>query len=156
VEAGPAFVTQMVIDRVQDRLDSQFRDNDALDLKALGILAVDAAAVAALVAAHQVLNGFWWIPALGLAAAGLLLTVSIWPQEFDSGPDWREFYETYGGGTAIDVSRQMLAEMLEAIEGNDALAKETVAGFGKSSIFKLGLILFVISLLGSGLVGVLR
>src|SRR5438445_3677164 len=100
-----AAVVQMVLDRVQARLDGQFRDDDALDAKSLGVLAADGAALGVLVATHTALNSFWWVPALALGVAGLLLLWTIRPQRLDGGPDWREFYEAYGGGSPGDVGR---------------------------------------------------
>lgn len=143
-------VLEMVIARVQARLDGQMRDNDALDVKALGVLGADAAAIAVLVAVHTSINRFWWVPALGLAAAGLLFLAAIWPRSFDVGPNWREFYDTFGGGSASEVGQQMLAELLQAVEGNDEKAPR------KNTPFKIGFAILAVSLVGCVPVSLMR
>lgn len=35
---APADAVELIVDRAQARLDAQLRDNDALDVKALGLL----------------------------------------------------------------------------------------------------------------------
>jgi hypothetical protein len=120
--SGADRVLELVLDRVQARLDGQFRDSDALDAKALGVLGADAAALGVLIAAHDGINTYWWIPGLVLGAAGLILLAAIWPRTLDSGPNWRLFYEQHGGGEPEAVGRQMLAELLAAVELNDAQA----------------------------------
>jgi hypothetical protein len=37
-----------------------------------------------LVAVHDALNRFWWLAAAGLALAGLLLLVAVWPRTWDA------------------------------------------------------------------------
>jgi hypothetical protein len=87
-------VIDLAIRQAQARLEMQFRNTDALDVKALGVLAADAAAIGVLVATHSSLNRFWWIPCAGLAVAGLLLLISVRPRELDQGPD---IFERFGG-----------------------------------------------------------
>jgi hypothetical protein len=138
-------VTQLVITGALSRLEAQLRDNNALDLKALGVLGADAAALGVLIAAHDALSRLWWIPAAGLGVAGFLLLVTIWPRKLDGGPNWREFYETFGGGTARDVGRQLLAELLAAIDENERRTRARKP----NAVFKGGLLLMAVSLLAS-------
>lgn len=100
-------ILDMLVPRAQARIDGQLLDSDALDTKALGVLGVDAAAVALMVAVGSDLASLWWIPAAALGLAGILLLAAVWPRTFDLGPDTRQFYETMGGGTRLDASRQM-------------------------------------------------
>lgn len=44
--------------------------------------------------------------------------VPQWPKRFDTGPDLREFYEKRGGATVYDGHRQMLGELLDAVDSN--------------------------------------
>ena len=46
-------ILRLIIERAEARLESQLRDYDALDVKALGILAADAAAIGVLIATHD-------------------------------------------------------------------------------------------------------
>jgi len=82
----------------------------------------DAVVVGVLIAVHDAVNRFWWLPASGLAVAGVLLLATIWPRELDTGPRWQTFYERFGSGTALEVARYMLAELLEALDANDEAA----------------------------------
>ncbi|HEY8777360.1 MAG TPA: hypothetical protein VIM33_12895 [Gaiellaceae bacterium] len=142
-------VLQMVIAQAQARLASQFRLSDSLDVKALGVLAADAAALGVLIAAHDAINPHWWIAALILSVGGVLLLIAVWPRELDEGPNLREFYRNFGGGTAEYVGRQLLSELLAAIEGNNRKK-------GKSGLFKLGFAIMVIGLIGCAIVGLDR
>ena len=135
-------VLDMLIGRSQGRIDNQLHDSDALDAKALGVLAIDAAAIALLVAVHGELPDFWWAPTVGLGAAGIVLLAVIWPRRFDVGPDPGRFYQAFGSSPAIVASRQMLSELLAAIDTNDAVLP------AKGRLFKLGFSALVLSLLG--------
>ena len=95
------------------------RDDAEERAAALGLLGADAAALGVLIAVHDALGRLWWVPATGLGVAGFLLLVTVWPRQLDEGPNWHEFYETFGSGTAREVSRQMLAELLAAIDENE-------------------------------------
>jgi hypothetical protein len=118
-------ILKLIIERADVRLDGQLRDNDALDAKALGLLAATGAALGVLVAVHESLNRYWWIPALLLGLAAAMLLIVIWPREFDIGPDWREFYTKHGDGKLEEVGRQMLSELVSAIEWNERIDKHS-------------------------------
>jgi|ERR671934_896301 hypothetical protein len=135
----------MLVAQAQSRLDAQLRALQWLDLKALGLLGADAAAEGVLITVHDALNRFWWLDAAGLAVAGLLLLVAIWPQRLDVGPSLRAFYETFGSGAAVDIARQMLAELLEAIDANDRVTNARKP----EMLIKLSLVLIVLSLGGA-------
>jgi hypothetical protein len=138
-------VVQMLVARAQSRLDAQLHGFHWLDLKALGLLGADAAAAGVLIGVHQAVNRFWWLDATGLAVAGLLLLAVVWPRSLDAGPNLRAFYETFGGGAAVDVARQMLAELLETIETNDRVTRV----YKSELLIALGLVLIVLSLVGA-------
>ena len=103
----------MLVPRAQARIDGQLRDGDALDTKTLGVLGLDTAAVALLVAVRDSLNALWWIPACALGVTGVLLLAAIWPRTFDLGPDPRKFYEAMGTSSRLVATRQMLSELLK-------------------------------------------
>lgn len=84
--------TRLLIDRAQARLESQSEDNDALDLKALGVVAVDAAIFALLaIVHHDTLNRFWGLPAGAIALGALLLFACVFVQREDTGPNLAAF-----------------------------------------------------------------
>jgi hypothetical protein len=138
-------VVQMLVARAQSRLDAQLHGLQWVDLKALGLLGADAAAAGMLAAVHDAVNRFWWLDATGFAVAGLLLLTVVWPRSLDAGPNLRAFYETFGGGAAVDVGRQMLAELLQTIETNDRVIRAQKP----EMLIELSLVLIVLSLVGA-------
>jgi hypothetical protein len=75
---------------------------------------------------------------------------AIWPRTFDLGPDPRKFYEAMGTSTRVDATRQMLSELLKAVDENDRQLP------GKNRLFKLAFALLVLALLGSLTVALVR
>jgi hypothetical protein len=138
-------IVDMLIVRAQGRIDTQLRDAESLAVKALGVLAVNAAAVALMVSVHSDLSRYWPVPTIALGVAGLGLLWGVWPAKLDTGPDTRTFFETFGGGFELQTKRQMLADLLTAVDRNDSDRRLHMKGRG----FKLAFGLLVISLLGS-------
>ncbi len=135
-------ILDMLIPRAQSRIDAQLRDSDSLDSKALGVLGVTAAAIALMVAVRAAVNELWWLPTGAVGGAGVLLLASIWPRRFDLGPDPRRFYEAMATSTRLAASRQMLSELLAAVDANDRHLP------GKNTLFKAGFGVLLGSLLG--------
>ena len=69
----------------------------------------------------------------------------MWPVRLDTGPDTRAFFETFGGGLELTTKRQMLADLLAAVDRNDVHRQLRL----KDRVFKLAFALLVVSLLGS-------
>ncbi|HEY3764415.1 MAG TPA: hypothetical protein VGL44_04605 [Gaiellales bacterium] len=112
-------IVDMLIERAAEQLDAQSRTNDSLDAKAGGVLAVAVVALAGLLSIASSTPG-WGSPA-GLIAVGCApLVYAIWPRAFEVGADLRTFYATMGGASRADASRQMLSQMLAAIDDNAA------------------------------------
>src|SRR5687768_11196930 len=132
----------MLSARAQTRLDGQLQDSDAVDTKALGVLAVAAAAVALMVAVRNDLSELWWVPTAVLGLAGLFLLATIWPRKFDVGPDTRTFYEEMTGSPRVTAAGQMLSELLAAIDRNDLQIP------AKNRLFKLGFTVLLAGLVG--------
>ena len=149
-ESDEQAILDMLVPRAQARIDGQLRDGDALDTKTLGVLGLDTAAVALLVAVRDSLNALWWIPAGVLGVTGVLLLAAIWPRTFDLGPDPREFYEVMGTSSRVVATRQMLSELLKAVDENDRQLP------GKNRLFKFGFTLLVVALMGSLTVAFVR
>jgi len=140
----------MVVDRAQSQLDAQLAGDDAVDLKALGVLGADAAAIGVLVAAHTALNSLWWIPMTALAVAAILLLVVVWPVRLEQGPRWDVFYETFGNAEPIDVGRQMLSDLTEATALNATRMRRT------GLVYKAGFVVLLLGLVGCAVAGMTR
>ena len=114
-EANEAeILAELLIPEARSRLEASFRNSDAADTKALGMLGIAAGAIAVLVAVHGSVNQLWWIPAAVIGVSGALFVAAIWPRRFSIGPDLEVFYELLGDGPPLTASRQMLAELLQA------------------------------------------
>jgi hypothetical protein len=150
--AGPdeQRVLALLIDWARARLGGQLHDADALDAKALGILGADAAAIGVLVAVHAAINSLWWIPTLALGVAGTFLLATIWPREYDIGPDPHAFYEQFGAAPFADAQRQMLADLLAATDRNEAKSPR------KSTLLVVGFVILLLGLGGAVLVTLVR
>src|SRR5436309_14183604 len=92
-ESDEQAILDMLVPRAQARIDGQLRDGDALDTKTLGVLGLDTAAVALLVAVRGSLNALWWIPAGALGVTGVLLLAAICPSTIVSGSAMLGFIE---------------------------------------------------------------
>jgi hypothetical protein len=144
-------IVYMLIDSARDHIDGQAQDANASDAKALGLLAANLAIVAVLITFHGSLGPKWWLPGLLLSASALLHFASVYPRDFDTGPNWRWVYDNYGGGASLAAGQVVLSELLEAIDANDR------EGFlGKDNLFMVGLWLMVIGLIASGIAAYVR
>jgi hypothetical protein len=133
----------MLVSQTRTRLEAQLQDTDEIATKALGVAAVDVAALALVVAVRDDLSRVWWVPVLCYGAAGILFLAAVWPREFDAGPDPVTFYDRFGGGTRLDASRAMLSETVSATDKNAPLLAF------KNQLFKLGFGVFIFAILVS-------
>jgi hypothetical protein len=99
-------------------MDGQMGDSDMLDLKALGLLAVDAAGVTVLVGTHESMNRFWWIALVLLGGSSFFFYLAIRLTDFNRGPDVEEFRAENTGTSPTHISEAMLSDLLAAIEEN--------------------------------------
>jgi hypothetical protein len=143
---------ELLVQHAEDRLQRQLAEGDAIDAKALGTLALSAAAIALLVATHDTINRLWWIPVIGLAVASGFLLWAIRPRRFDVGPDLEWLYNAWEAAkvSAADASRDMLAELLASVENNQGPTRS------KEVCLKLGLLVLIVSLLGSIPIALIR
>ena len=142
----------LLVQSAQTRVERQLSDADATDAKALGLLALGAAAIALLVATHDTINRFWWLPVIGFSVASALFLLAARPREFDVGPDLTWLYDRWTAArtSAADAARQMLSECLSSLGNNYALSVR------KGLYVRLGLIALVLSALGSIPVALIR
>jgi hypothetical protein len=70
----------------ETQLQIQFAVLGGLDTQALGILGVDVALAAVVVAAQSILERLWWLSLLGLAASGIACFIALIGSEDRVGP----------------------------------------------------------------------
>jgi hypothetical protein len=99
----------------RDQLSEQLSGADSDDVKALGYLAVDIAAIAALVAAHAMLNRYWWASIVGFACSAAFLMFALRRQEFPSGPNPLEVYASMSASPRLDSIIALVGARLEVI-----------------------------------------
>src|SRR5712691_4429695 len=109
-----AVLADLVVPAAQERFYSGVRDWDALDTKAVGFLAIDAAAIGVLVAVHRVVNDLWWAPAAVCGIAGGLLVASIWPRNFVLGPDLFDLHDGMRDASPLEAAREMVNDVVIA------------------------------------------
>ena len=128
-------IVRLVIERVQAQIDAQLAADDAVDLKALGVLAAIAAAIGVLVASHSSLNPYWWAPMVMLSSASLVLLYVVYPVDLQTGPRWTDWYVSSSVSIARRSGRynehdgrQACSSSAEAGSGSAALALECPSG----------------------------
>jgi hypothetical protein len=96
-------LVNLLIPAAQARLDRTHDDWDAMSSQAHGFLALDAAVIAGLVAAHDLIHRLWWLPTAGLIGAGVLFIASVWPREVALGPDLIDFHDEMREDSTLDA-----------------------------------------------------
>jgi hypothetical protein len=134
-------LVDLVVPEAQQRFYSGSADWSALDTKALGVLAVAAAAIAILITVHEDVNGLWWIPAGILVLAGGFLIAAVWPRDFYFGPDLLDFHYELRDMSPLDAARELLSELVDATRRNDQnLTSKTTLFWWGLGILLAGLI----------------
>lgn len=110
----------LLIDQATAELSELNRADDGLDTKAGGVLAAAFVALAALLAGSKGAVPWWGIPAAVIGVGCLPLAWALRPREFSVGTDLRGFYYEMGARPLEDASRQMLSQLLRAIDENRA------------------------------------
>jgi len=114
-------------------------------VKVLAFLAVDLAGAGVFVGVRDSLQPWWWVPLIGLAVSATFFASTLWPRQFDSGPNLRQFYEKWGGSTLVDVHRQMMGELLDAIDKNKRILPS------KERAFNIGAGVLALTIIGGAI-----
>jgi len=137
-----AVLSEMIVPAAQQRYVTGLQDWDAIDTKAMGLLAATAAALAGLAAFHRGINHLWWLPALGLFGSCVLFAVVIRPYEVTPAPDLLDLHDQMRDEGRLETARELLDDLTFAADKNDGPLGLKVQLFG------YGLILLAVSLLG--------
>jgi hypothetical protein len=103
------------------RFDAGFRDWGAADVKATGLLAVDLALLALLVAEHGSVNALWWLPGLAWVAAGVLFAAALAPRSANDGPSVLRLHDALRRAPSrpADAARTMINVLVVARRENN-------------------------------------
>lgn len=120
-----------------------FEDWNALESKALNVLALDAAALAGLVAVRNAVSDLWAAAAIGFAIAAVFLIVAVWPRRVNFGPDIPDYHDRLRGDDELTAARTMVEELMTSAGENDGVVSS------KSGAFLVGLSVFSLSLVAA-------
>jgi hypothetical protein len=93
--------------------------DDAIDTKALVVLAAAIAALAALAAFHEGINRLWWIPALGLLGPCVLFALVIHPYDVTPASDLLDLHDQMRDEGRLETARELLDDLTFAADRND-------------------------------------
>jgi hypothetical protein len=124
-------ISDVARDLAYRHIDAQLQASDNFDAKALGVLAFDGAALAAILADNSLFNGHWVIPALLVSFSGLFAILMLQKSGWDLGPDPKEFYEDeesmgLGVGSAARANVDLVSELggpTGSISGNETILR---------------------------------
>lgn len=118
------------------------QDWDAIDTKAVGVLAAAIAALAALAAFHRCINHLWWIPAFGLFGACALFALAIRPYDATPAADLLDLHDQMRDEGRLETARELLDDLTFAADRSDR-----PLGL-KAQLFGYGLVVLAASLIG--------
>jgi hypothetical protein len=143
-------LADLIVPAAQQRFAIGLQDWDAIDTKALGVLAAAVAALTALAAFHHAVNHLWWIPAIGLGVSCGLFAAVIWPYNAEQAPDLLDLHDKMREDGALATARELLNDLTKAADSND----EPLAL--KMRLFGYALIVLALSLAGCLPIVILR
>jgi len=136
-------LVDLLVPSAQAGYERALSDWNALDTKILGLLALDAALIAGLAAAHDSIHRAWWLPAVIAAMAAGFFIASLWPRTVDLGANPIDFHKEMREGSPLDAARAMVEHLFSSAERVDERIAE------KGNLYWVGLALFSVALVAS-------
>jgi len=130
-------IVWLLIGEAQAQIAAASGDSDSHDVKALGLLGADVAAIIGLTAARPALPALWWVAVVALALCVPCLLYTIGERDFVLGPDLPKVYAQTIEGPALDAAVDLLGDL----QGCLASSRRGLAP--KRRAFAIGLLLFV-------------
>ena len=138
-----ADTARLAVDLARDQLAQQLAAGDSDDVKALGFLAVELAAMATLFASRDSLNAIWWLPCCGFAVAAVLLLLALRRRSFHVGPEPLEVYFNPSATPSLDLVLELRAAREQVVQVRETRSRRWA--------YRASLVLLVLSLAGGGL-----
>src|SRR5258708_3812214 len=104
-------IVWLLINAAQAEIGLVYQNGDSHDVKALGLLGLDGAIIAALTAARAGLPTLWWVAVVALSACVPFFLFTIANQRFYFGPDLGSFYTANIERPALEAGVQLLADL---------------------------------------------
>lgn len=115
----------------------------SLEAKTFGFLALVAAVIGGLSAAHEVVHEAWWAPAVGCAVAAGFFIRTIWPRDILIGPDVIDFHDEARVLTKLQAARALVESLTDATENIEQGYND------KTRSFQVGLAILSVSLVAA-------
>lgn len=124
----------------EDLFQAELDTADTIDLKAVGLLAADVAALAVVVTFHRSLASWWWLAAILLAVSCVCFFFVLWQRNWELGIDPTEFWQRNRHRSRLEILEDALAVIERNREHNEPFleSKADWFSYGYWSLF-LGL-----------------
>ena len=136
-------LVSLLLPQAQAAFDFAVHRWTSLEAKTFGFLALVAAVIGGLAAAHDAIHPAWWAPAAGCALAGVFFIRTIWPRDILIGPDVVDFHDEARALTKVEAARALVESLTDATESIEEGYDE------KTRSFQLGLAILLVSLIGA-------
>jgi hypothetical protein len=136
-------LVSLLLPQAQSALDFAVHRWSSLEAKTFGLLAIVAAVIGGLAAAHDAIHPEWWAPAAGCAVAAAFFIRTIWPRDILIGPDVVDFHDEARALTKLEAARALVESLTDATENIEEGYDD------KTRSFQAGLAILLVSLIAA-------
>jgi hypothetical protein len=136
-------LVSLLLPQAQAAFDFAVHRWSSLEAKTFGLLAIVAAVIGGLAAAHDAIHPEWWAPAAGCAVAAAFFIRTIWPRDILIGPDVIDFHDEARALTKLEAARVLVESLTDATENMDEGYDD------KTRSFQAGLAILLVSLIAA-------
>ena len=130
-------IVWLLIGEAQAQIAAASGDSDSQEVRALGLLGIDVAAIVGLTAARTALPSLWWVAVVALAVSVPCFLLTLRGRDLRLGPDLRPIYAATDRSSALGVAVDLFAELQDCLAVNRRLLVP------KRRALAVGLALFV-------------
>jgi hypothetical protein len=136
-------LVSLLLPQAQSAFDFAVHRWSSLEAKTFGLLAIVAAVIGGLAAAHDAIHPEWWAPAAGCAVAAAFFIRTIWPRDILIGPDVVDFHDEARALTKLEAARALVESLTDATENIEEGYDD------KTRSFQAGLAILLVSLIAA-------